>query len=138
MKKGDSGINEIDHKTGSFVKGMTPWNKGKRGYMGANRTSFTREKILAKAFPVGKGRHTSKGNVCMTDERVAKPDPRFADKIYMFRKRMSTARYVMMKAGHPLKRDEVVWHRDHNPDNNEISNLEVITRAELARRNKLG
>lgn len=25
---------------GRFKKGMTPWNKGKKGYMGANKTSF--------------------------------------------------------------------------------------------------
>lgn len=29
---------------GQFVKGMKPWNKGLRGYMGANRTSFTAER----------------------------------------------------------------------------------------------
>lgn len=131
-------MNEIDQKTGRFVKGMTPWNKGVYGYMGANRTSFTRERVMAGSSPVGVGRHTSKGNVCTTDERVAKCDPRHHGKVYMFRKRMSTARYVILKSGRALRKDEVVWHIDHDPDNNDISNPEVITRAELARRNKLG
>ena len=26
--------------TGCFRKGFIPWNKGKKGYMGANKTSF--------------------------------------------------------------------------------------------------
>ena len=26
--------------SGQFLKGVPPWNKGKKGYMGANRTSF--------------------------------------------------------------------------------------------------
>lgn len=130
-------MNDYDPKTGRFVKGLTPWNKGKRGYMGANRTSFTRESVMADSLPVGVGRHTSKGNVCITDERVARRDPRRLDKVYMCRRRMSTARYVILRTGRKLRKDDVVWHIDRDPDNNELSNLEVITRAELARRNRI-
>lgn len=36
-----------------------------------------------------------------------------------------------------LEKNEVVYHLDGNAFNNEISNLKIITRAELAKINKL-
>ena len=131
-------MNEIDRKTGRFVKGMTPWNKGRRGYMGANKTSFTHEKIDDKGRKsVGVGRVNKGWSMCLTEERIALPSPRNPEKTYMFRRRMGTARYVLALAGRTLTRSDVVWHKDGNPANNDLENLEIITRAEMARRNLL-
>ena len=124
--------------SGSFKKGMTPWNKGRRGYMGANKTSFTHEKIDAKArLSVGVGRVSGGWSMCLTNEKVERRDPRHHGKSYMFRKRMGTARFVLLKAGVELGPGVVVWHIDGDPSNNALENLEIITRAELARRNCL-
>lgn len=35
----------VSGRTGHFEKGQTPWNLGKRGYMGANSTSFKRGNV---------------------------------------------------------------------------------------------
>lgn len=124
--------------SGSFKKGMTPWNKGIRGYMGANKTSFTHEKIdEIGRKSVGVGRVSGGWSACLTDEKVERRDPRHRGKSYMFRKRMGTARFVLMRAGVKLGPGDVVWHLDRDPSNNAVENLEVITRAEMARRNLL-
>ena len=39
--------------TTSFKAGSSPWNKGKRGYMGANRTSFKPGMVSARRVEVG-------------------------------------------------------------------------------------
>ncbi len=37
----------------SFKPGVEPWNKGKRGYMGANATSFKPGVLSGRAVPIG-------------------------------------------------------------------------------------
>jgi hypothetical protein len=119
--------------SGQFVKGMTPWNKGRFGYMGANRTSFTKEDIESKR-QIGK---ISKGKgqlVCVSEE--TRPTKSYNGKIYMHHKRISYAKWLMEKElGRKLDRLEVIYHIDGDPMNNELSNLKVITRAELAKIN---
>ena len=113
--------------SGQFVKGMTPWNKGRFGYMGANRTSFTKEDIESKR-QIGK---ISKGKgqlVCVSEE--TRPTKSYNGKIYMHHKRVSYAKWLMEKElGRKLDRLEVIYHIDGDPMNNELSNLKVITRA---------
>lgn len=119
--------------SGQFVKGMTPWNKGRYGYMGANRTSFTKEDIESKR-QIGK---ISKGKgqlVCVSEE--TRPTKSYNGKIYMHHKRVSYAKWLMEKElGRKLDRLEVIYHIDGDPMNNKLSNLKVITRAELAKIN---
>lgn len=126
--------------SGSFKKGQTPWNKGKFGYMGANSTSFTKEQIdsIGKAS-IGVPRWNGKdGLICLIDERVSRPDPRYPNKKYDFRRRIPHARFVMeVHLGRKLRSDECVWHKDKDCTNDEISNLEIVTRAELCRRNTM-
>jgi hypothetical protein len=120
--------------SGQFIKGMTPWNKGRFGYMGANRTSFTKEDIESKR-QIGK---ISKGKgqlVCVSEE--TRPTKSYNGKIYMHHKRVSYAKWLMEKElGREIdSRREVIYHIDGDPMNNELSNLKVITRAELAKIN---
>jgi hypothetical protein len=76
-----------------FTKGCTPWNKGKRGYMGANVTSFTKEQIDAIGKESeGKPKWNSRdGYICLTSERKPVICAR-TKKTYMCRKRIPYGR----------------------------------------------
>lgn len=123
---------------GCFEKGTTPWNKGTRGVMKKNRTSFTRDTLPCKA-KIGKpnkgDRHS--GVVCTVEERTPAKDSR-TGKYYMHHKRIPYARYVLNQAGIEVPRGCVVYHKDGDYENNELENLEVITRSELMKRNHEG
>lgn len=59
-------------RTGGFEKGFTPWNKGVKGYMGANRTSFKKGQNPHNQRPIGSQRICSKDKYVI--EKVAEPD----------------------------------------------------------------
>lgn len=120
---------------GRFVKGHKTWNKGRYGWMGANRTSFTKEDI-AKKRQIGKIQQGKDQLVCVSEEKV--PVKSRNGKIYMHQKRVSYSKWLIEKElGRKLDKNEVVYHIDGDAYNNDLGNLEVITRAELARRNHL-
>lgn len=123
--------------SGQFTKGQTPWNKGKTGYMGANETSFSRDKILDKYKDIeGKPRYNGKdGLYCTVSERKPTKDNR-SGKTYMHRKRVPYARYILEQNGIEVQKGCIVYHKDGDIMNNEIENLEVITRFELLKRNR--
>lgn len=120
-----------------FQKGDIPWNKGLSGYMGANETSFSRENILNKTKDIeGKPRYNGKdGLYCTVTERKPVKDSR-KGKVYMHRNRIPYARYVLEQNGIEVPKGSVVYHKDGDIYNNELENLEVITRAELIKRNR--
>ena len=64
-KKWISGI------SGRIEKGSTPWNKGKTGYMGANKTSFKKGQKVHNHKPVGSERICSKDGYILV--KVAEP-----------------------------------------------------------------
>ena len=118
---------------GRFVKGHKTWNKGLFGWQGANVTSFTKADLEAKRV-IGKPRKCRDGMVCSCEEKV--PVRSYNGKIYMHQRRISYAKWLMEKElGRKLESNEVVYHIDGNKYNDELSNLEVITRAELLKRN---
>lgn len=128
----DKPINpNIDPKTGRFIKGSQTWNKGKKGYMGANKTSFTRDTI--KQAEIGSPKQGNGHLVTATDERKPVTDKR-SGKTYMHHKRESYPRWLLKQNGIEVPADCVVWHKDGDYTNNDLSNLEVITRAESCRR----
>jgi hypothetical protein len=128
----DKPINpNIDPKTGRFIKGSQTWNKGKKGYMGANKTSFTRDTI--KQAEIGSPKQGNGHLVTATDERKPVTDKR-SGKTYMHHKRESYPRWLLKQNGIEVPNDCVVWHKDGDYTNNDLSNLEVITRAESCRR----
>lgn len=116
------------------LKGLVPWNKGVYGYMRANRTSFTRETI--KKQPSGTPYKTRDGYACLTDERALKKDPRRPNRSYMCRKKIPYSHWVLKKAGVEIPAGYVVYHVDGDKFNDDITNLEVISRAELIKRNR--
>ena len=119
---------------GRFVKGDAPWNKGKFGFMGANRTSFTAAGIQQRRH-IGQPRMGKDQLVCCSEEKY--PVKSRNGKTYLHQKRMSYPKWLMEKhLGRALNKNEVVYHKDLDILNNDISNLEVITRGELLKRNQ--
>lgn len=119
---------------GQFQKGMIPWNKGKYGYMSANRTSFTKKDLEARRV-IGKPRKGRDGMVCASEEKI--PVKSHNGKVYMHQRRISYSKWLMeQQLGRKLESNEIVYHIDGDKYNNELSNLEVITRAELLKRNE--
>lgn len=123
----------IMENKGRFVKGHKTWNKGRFGYMGANCTSFTKADLEARRV-IGKPRKDRDGMVCCSEEKV--PVKSRNGKIYMHQRRVSYSKWLMeQKLGRKLASNEVVYHIDGDKYNTELNNLEVITRAELLKRN---
>lgn len=120
-------------QNGQFAKGNVPWNKGLFGYMGANKTSFTKESIETKR-KIGKPRTTRDGCVCSSEEKklVKKKN----GKAYYNQQVVSYSRWLIEKQlGRKLETNEVIYHIDGDKYNNELSNLEIISRKELLKRN---
>ena len=125
----NNNINETN--SGQFKKGSTPWNKGKKGYMGANKTSFTRDTI--KQAEIGSPKQGNGHLVTATDERKPVVDKR-SGKTYMHHKRESYPRWLLKQNGIEVPPGSVVWHIDGDYTNNDLDNLEVISRAESIKR----
>ena len=123
----------IDQQTGRYKKGSTPWNKGVFGYMGANKTSFTKDDV--KPAAIGSPRQGKGQLVTTTDE--TRPTKSYNGKIYNNHKSMSYPKWLLKKKGIDVPEGSVVWHKDGDYTNNDLDNLEVISRAEALRRNRL-
>ena len=118
---------------GQFIKGHKTWNKGKFGWMGANCTSFTKADLEAKRV-IGKPRKCRDGMVCACEEKI--PVRSRNGKVYMHQRRVSYSKWLMEQhVGRKLENNEVIYHIDGDKYNNNLNNLEIITRAELLRRN---
>nr|DAP11762.1 MAG TPA: homing endonuclease [Caudoviricetes sp.] len=103
--------------SGSFKKGQIPWNKGKTGYMGANKTSFKKGNLP----------HNTRE---MYSERLSK-DGYIEIKVGL-NKWISKHRYVWEQ--HHKKevpKGKVVIFLDGNNRNFEIENLKLISRGAL-------
>lgn len=121
-----------DPVTGRFLKGMKTWNKGLFGWQGANCTSFTKDTI--KRAEIGTVQQGKDQLVCVCEDKI--PMRSRNGKVYMHQKRMSYAKWLMEKElGRKLDRNEVVLHIDGNAYNNDLDNLRVVTRADLAKMN---
>ena len=113
-----------------------PWNKGKFGYMKANRTSITAETVKRSDY---KTPHlTSRDGFIITAEDEFVMTQSRNGKVYKHHKRIPFAKHVLMQAGIEVPKGHVVYHIDGDKLNNDLSNLEVISRAELMRRNHPG
>ena len=110
-------------RSGYFKKGSEPWNKGKRGYMGANKTSFKKGMIPKNHKPVGTERVDNR-------EGYIKIKIKEPDKWELKHKFIYESHYGKIKKGN------VVIFLDGNKNNFDINNLKCITREQLLTLNK--
>jgi len=111
-------------RTGRFAKGSKPWNKGVRGYTGANATSFKKGIRPHTWVPVGTETTTTKDNYWKV--KVAEPNK------WEFGHRL-----VWQQHNGPIPKGKAVVFKDGNKDNwRDITNLELIDRAVLLQYNK--
>lgn len=115
----DSGI------TGFIQKGNTPWNKGKTGYMGANKTSFKKGNKPPSWMPVGSERVTRDGYI-EVKVRDAQKQNNYELK----------HRHIWEKHNGEIPENHVVMFKDGDKLNVELSNLLLVSRGQLAVFNK--
>lgn len=103
--------------TGCFRKGFIPWNKGVKGYIGANKTSFKKGNKPANWKPVGSERIDSNEYTLI---KVAEPNK------WVFKHRL----IYEQKYGE-ISKGSVIIFADGNKNNLSIDNLLCVTKEEL-------
>lgn len=115
-----------------FKPGQIPWNKGKRGYMGANATSFKKGLIPPTAKPLGtiskhvrtrKGRTEVEYTINIDWQGNRKPHNSY--KWYLWE--------VANQCDRP--KGKVIYLSSGDPNDLRVENFEIIDRAELMQRN---
>lgn len=100
-----------------FEKSVIPWNKGLKGYIGANKTSFKKGNIPSNYKEVGTERINSEGYI---EVKVSEPS-RWKLK----------HRLIYEKYHGEIPKDHVVIFADGNKMNLDINNLISISRHQL-------
>ena len=110
---------------GYFKKGSTPWNKGLKGYMGANKTSFKKGEIPPQYRPVGSERINKGGYL---EVKIADPN-----------KWELKHRYIYKKHYGDIPKGYNVIFADTDKTNLNIDNLILVSKSEMLilNRNKL-
>ena len=110
---------------GNFKKGSTPWNKGLKGYMGSNKTSFKKGTIPPQYRPVGSERINRDGYL---EVKIADPNKWELKHRYIYKKH-----YGDIPKGHN------VIFADTDKTNFNIDNLILVSKSEMLilNRNKL-
>lgn len=110
---------------GRFQSGMVPWNLGKTGYMGANRTSFRKGRKPQTWRPVGSERMDSDGQLWrkVADTRNKKRDWKPVKDLVWERWRGR------------IHRGQFVVHKDRDRQNFRLKNLVLVNRVENMKRN---
>lgn len=109
-------------RSGCFVKGMTTWNKGLTGYMGANATSFRKGNIPKNHKPIGYERITVDGFV---EVKTQEPN------VFELKSRL-----VYQQHFGEIPNGMIVKFIDGDSMNFEPSNLTLMTRSELLALNR--
>ncbi len=110
-------------KRGTFKKGHTPWNKGKKGVNGESNTKFSEGD-----HHTGETHVSWKGGV-----QVMK-----SDCTYLWDgtgKRARRPRVSYEETFGPIPKGYVIVHKDGDRYNDDPNNLEAISRAENLKRN---
>ncbi|WP_411710919.1 HNH endonuclease signature motif containing protein [Lysinibacillus capsici] len=115
-------------RTGQFEKGTTPVNKGTKGLynVGGNRTSFKKGDTPKNYKPVGTERIDRDGYVLIKVSDSGTWHERWRHK----------HKVVWEKANGPIPKGHVLIFLDQNKLNISLENLQLITRAQLARMNQ--
>lgn len=103
-------------RTGHFEKGMESWNLRRKGYMGANRTSFKKGQIPHNHKPVGSERLSKYGYI-----EIKTKEPR----TYELKHRV-----VWQQHNGPIEKNQIITFIDNDPTNCSIENLMMITRQQ--------
>lgn len=102
---------------GYFKKGSTPWNKGLKGYMGANKTSFKKGTIPPQYRPVGSERITKDGYI-----EIKVEDPN---------KWELKHRVIWEQHNGEIPKGYAVIFADGDKSNLDIDNLLLVSRKQL-------
>jgi hypothetical protein len=119
-------------RTGRFEKGLTPWNRDKKGYIGANPTSFVKGNRPANWQPLGTERIDSKDGFILV--KIAERNPYTGAPTRYKHKHV----HVWETLHGPVPKGHVVAFRDGIKINCEPDNLMLLTRAELLVLNQHG
>lgn len=118
-------------RTGCFEKGLQSWNKGVKGYMGANVTSFKKGHRPKNWTPLGTERINRDRYI---EIKVAERDPHTG-----FPTRYRAKHVVIWeRVNGPVPEGKIVIFLDGRKTNCVIENLACISRSELARLNQFG
>ena len=108
-----------------YKKGSIPWNKGKKGYMGANKTSFKKGHKPKNWKPVRSERIDTEGYTLI---KIAEP------RKWALKHRIIWEEHYKKK----IPRGSVIIFADGDKSNLSIENLICVTRNELKVLNKCG
>lgn len=102
---------------GYFKKGSIPWNKGLKGYMGANKTSFKKGTIPPQYRPVGSERITKDGYI-----EIKVEDPN----------KWELKHRVIWEQHHgEIQKGHAIIFADGDKSNLDIDNLLLVSRKQL-------
>ena len=102
---------------GYFKKGSIPWNKGLKGYMGANKTSFKKGTIPPQYRPVGSERVTKDG---YTEIKVEDPNKWELKHRFIYKQRYGE-----------IPKGSTIIFADGDKSNLDIDNLLLVSRKQL-------
>lgn len=111
--------------TGRFVKGQKSWNKGVKGYMGPNRTSFKKGSVPKNRKPLGTERICSKDGFVLI--KIAETNPYTGFPTRYKHKHV----HVWEKNNGPVPKGHVVSFIDGDKLNCNPENLMLLNRKEL-------
>ena len=114
----------LSGRTGRIEKGAVSWNKGKRGYMGANTTSFKKGNRPHNTQYLGHERASKDGYIEIS---IAETNP------HTGYERRYKCKHVWLweQTNGPIPKSHAVIFRDGNNRNFGEDNLLLVTRAEL-------
>lgn len=118
-------------RNGQFKKGQQSWNKGKTGYMGANKTSFKKGQQPHNTKPLYTERINVEGYI---EIKVPETNPHTGAKT---RYRLKH-RWVYEQHHGPIAKNETITFIDNNPHNCAPENLLKISRAQALEMNRQG
>lgn len=101
----------------TFKKGHATWNKGKKGYIGANATSFKKGNIPHNHRPIGSERIDVEGYHLI---KISEPN------VWQYKHIL-----IWEEVNGPLPGGHVVLFADGNKENFDLENLVLVNRREL-------
>lgn len=124
----------ISGRTGCFEKGSKPWNTGTKGLTKPNTGNFKKGQIPVNLKPIGHERTGKRARDGFIFIKIAEKNPYTGAPTRYKHKHV----HVWEQANGPIPEGMVVAFRDGDQLNNDISNLMLISRAELLRLNQYG